>query len=170
MFVKIIGAALIMISCGGVGIKMVWMHREEEQSLKEFIRILDFIECEMQYRVTSFPEICRQIECTFSQKFSSFFGHLVQEIGAMHFQNVDMCFRETLEHCDNLPPLTVKNLSLLGNSICRFDLEGQITEINAVRDSCKKDLAALELNRDERFRSYQTLGLCAGAALAILFV
>ena len=28
----------------------------------------------------------------------------------------------------------------------------------------------LGLHRDERLRSYQTLGLCAGAALTILFI
>ena len=31
-------------------------------------------------------------------------------------------------------------------------------------------LSRLETNRENRLRSYQTLGLCAGAALAILFL
>ena len=39
-----------------------------------------------------------------------------------------------------------------------------------VRNYCDRELESLGKNGEERLRSYQTLGLCAGAALAILFV
>ena len=60
--------------------------------------------------------------------------------------------------------------SWLGASLGRFDLQGQLQGIESVRAQCRKDLAELEDNRDQRLRSYQTLGLCAGCALAILFL
>ena len=48
--------------------------------------------------------------------------------------------------------------------------QGQILGLEAVRSHCRSELDALSANQDERLRSYQTLGLCTGAALAILFV
>ena len=61
-------------------------------------------------------------------------------------------------------------LSELGESLGRFDLPGQLKGLEAVRRKCLMELEALGRNRTERLRCYQTLGLCAGAALVILFI
>ena len=58
----------------------------------------------------------------------------------------------------------------LGKSLGRFDLNGQLQGIEQVRAHCRRELSSLENGRDQRIRGYQTLGVCAGAALAILFV
>jgi hypothetical protein len=58
----------------------------------------------------------------------------------------------------------------LGQSLGRFDLNGQLLGIAAVRNTCRSKLQQFEKNKEVRLRSYQTLGLCAGAALAILFI
>ena len=52
----------------------------------------------------------------------------------------------------------------------QFDLSGQLKGFEAVNKDCLRELTDLENNRTQRTRSYQTLGLCAGAALAILFL
>jgi len=49
-------------------------------------------------------------------------------------------------------------------------MEGQLKGLESVRQECRRQVETLSYNRDARLRSYQTLGLCAGAALAILFV
>jgi hypothetical protein len=59
---------------------------------------------------------------------------------------------------------------MLGTSLGRYDLQGQLNGIESVRIRCRSDLEELERNRDVRLRSYQRLGLCAGCALAILFL
>ena len=58
----------------------------------------------------------------------------------------------------------------LGKSLGRFDLPGQLKGIAAAKESCKRELRELERNREQRLRSYRTLGLCAGAALAVLLI
>ena len=55
-------------------------------------------------------------------------------------------------------------------SMGRFDVKGQIQGLEAVRSYCRGELENMAVNREARLRSYQTLGLCTGAALAILFV
>ena len=69
-----------------------------------------------------------------------------------------------------LPHRLRKNLADLGTSLGRFDLPGQLKGLEAARISCRRDLEELSRDRDVRLRSYQTLGLCAGCALAILFL
>ena len=58
----------------------------------------------------------------------------------------------------------------LGRSLGNFDLNGQLRGIEAVRRQALEALQNSVKDRDQRIRSYQTLGLCAGAALAILLL
>jgi hypothetical protein len=62
------------------------------------------------------------------------------------------------------------HLEDLGNNLGRFDIDGQVTELQRIRTNCERTLLELSNNKSNRLRSYQTLGLCAGAAIAILFV
>ncbi len=62
-----------------------------------------------------------------------------------------------------------KRLLQLGRCLGRYDLQGQLQGLEAVQRGCEEALTALGRDREARLRSYQTLGLCAGAALAILF-
>ena len=75
-----------------------------------------------------------------------------------------------LSACGDLPERTGKAMRRLGASLGRFDLDGQLKGLESVRSDCREELKQLGLHRDERLRSYQTLGLCAGAALTILFI
>ena len=84
--------------------------------------------------------------------------------------DADSCMYAALSKMENLPFSTAKALGLLGKCLGRFDLEGQLQGIESVRSHCRRELEALEAGRDQRIRGYQTLGVCAGAALAILFV
>jgi stage III sporulation protein AB len=68
-------------------------------------------------------------------------------------------------------PVRIKSiLSQLGYSLGRYDLEGQLQGIRIVRRRTEESLSHIRKNRDERLRSYQTLGICAGAALAVILV
>ena len=66
--------------------------------------------------------------------------------------------------------MTKQCLLNLGNSLGLFELEGQIKGVESVRNDCAQQLKQLSHNDQLRLRSYQTLALCAGAALAIIFI
>ena len=74
-----------------------------------------------------------------------------------------------LSKCPTLPAETTKCLVQLGSSMGRFDLQGQINGIESVRASCKKSLESIESGKETQLRTYRTLGVCAGAAIVILF-
>jgi stage III sporulation protein AB len=61
-------------------------------------------------------------------------------------------------------------LRLLGKSLGKFDLSGQLAGIDLVREGCKENLDRISKDRQERLRSYRTLGICAGIAIAILLI
>ena len=89
---------------------------------------------------------------------------------AQNASDTATCMQTALEQNPGLSVNTRETMLHLGQSIGRFDIDGQLMGLESVRQECRRRLSALENNRDVRLRSYQTLGLCAGAALAILFV
>ena len=170
MSIKILGAILVIIGCGGFGWKLAAMHRREERMLREFISILDYMACELQYRMTPLPDLCRQAAAECKVQLRTVFMLLARELEDQIQPNVEQCVNAVLMKVKSLPEKTEEGMVLLGRSLGRFDIEGQLRGFESVRQECRRALESLTRNKDVRLRSYQTLGLCAGAALAILFV
>ena len=170
MILKIFGAVLIIAGCGGVGFRIASNHRQEEKNLRQLIGILNYMECELQYRLTPFPELCRKAAVDFSGLLGKVFFELGVEIETQKAPDLDTCMQTAVSKSAKLTPKVREELLLLGRSVCRFDIDGQIKGFEAVRQDSRRLLEGLTDNRDTRLRSYQTLGLCAGAALAILFI
>lgn len=167
---KWIGALLVIAGCGGFGLALAVSHRKTENTLRQLINALDFMECELRYRLTPLPQLCRQTAAERSGCIRSVFSILAQELEDQISPDVKSCMNAAIAKSGELPPQVKKILLTLGQTLGRFDIDGQLTGLNAARQECRAELEGLTQNRDVRLRSYQTLGLCAGAALAILFL
>ena len=169
MFGKIIGAMLIIGSCGWVGLSITTDYRREETNLRHLLSIVDFIQCELQYRMTPLPQLCLSAGAYQKNQVGKLLCDLGQMLEQQRCDDVAVCVERMLSSAP-IPQLTAAGIRQLGQTLGRFDLEGQIRELGSVRDYCRRELARLGEHRESRLRSYQTLSLCAGAALAILFV
>lgn len=167
---KWIGALLIMAGCGAFGLGLCAHHRAEEESLRKLIRALDYMACELQFRMTPLPELCRLAGQESGGQLRRVLTDLARELDTGLDTQVSSAMARVIENFPELPGYTRENLNLLGSSLGRFDLEGQKSGLDAVRCACRRDLDTLNQNRDNRLRSYQTLALCTGAALAILLI
>ena len=116
------------------------------------------------------PILFHQIAEGASGGLKKIFRSVSEEMDAQISPDAGCCMRIVLEKTTDLPDCMQKALMMLGASLGQFDLEGQLKQIAAVKKHCESELAAISDQRENRIRSYQTLGLCAGAALAILFV
>ncbi len=170
MTIKILGVILVISACGSVGFRIAANHRAEERALRNLIGILDFMECELRYRLTPLPVLCRRVGAEFPSVPGNFFTALASEMDSQRTSNMNLCVACALDTQRKIPATTRRIVSQLGNTIGRFDLEGQLKGLDAIRNECKRNLSILSDDRDVRLRSYQTLSLCAGASLAILLI
>lgn len=164
------GAILVILGCGSIGFLTAASHRNEEKSLRQFISALDHMENEIQYDLTPLPELCRRTALITDGALSKAFLCLASELDNQISPDVKTCVTASLEKCKNLPKLTRTAMELLGNTLGIFGLEGQLTGLESVRAESKRLLDIHISNQDARLRSYQALGICAGAAIAILFI
>lgn len=167
---KWIGAILIMASCSGCGFAIAAGKRREEQLLYQLIGILQFLEADLQYRLTPLPELCRLAAGETRGILRTVFLNLYRELKWQKLPDAGSCMYAAIQRSGEIPPKVRRLLVQLGHTLGRFDLPGQLQGIQSVRKRSEETLVAIRKNRDERLRSYQTLGICAGAALAIILI
>ncbi len=167
---KILGAMLVIAGCAGTGIYMAAAWRREEKLLKELSGTFSFMQREMECRVTPLPELCRKCAGQASGKIRKIFLCLQEELESQIFPDVSRCMASALEKNPDLPDSCACALKDAGNFLGKFDLTGQLAALAEAAVSCRNLSESMQQRRSERAGSYQTLGLCAGAALAILFL
>ena len=167
---KLLGAALILSGCGGFGAMICISYKQEEDMLRQLIHGLDFIQCELQFRMTPLPELCEGAGKGCKGKIGCFFFLLSEALSRQNAPDVTACIGAVTQAMGKLPARVDKALDILALSLGQFDAQGQIQSLEAARAHCRGALASMAENRDTRLRSYQTLGICAGAALVILLV
>ena len=170
MLLKWIGAALITAGCGGAGFSIAAAYRREERELRQMTTALDFMACELQYRLTPLPDLCRLAGSELRGISGKFLTALAAELECGLQPEVGDCVIQVLAQMADIPRKVKEAALLLGSSLGRFDVDGQLKGLETVRGFCRRELEIMSAGKENRLRSYQTLGICAGAALAILFI
>lgn len=170
MMLRLIGAGLIMASCGAFGFGMATQYRREISVLRQFMSSLEFMQQEMAYHLSPLPELCRGAAVQCSGTLRKFWEQTACEMESQIAPDVVSCMNAAGNKVNSLPKYTTQAMDMLSKSLGCFDLSGQQKALQSVGRFCDEKLAELEANKPQRIRNYQTLGLCAGAALAILFI
>lgn len=170
MELKWIGAVLILVGCGGFGFSVASSTKRETHMLQDLLNALRMMESELQYKLTPLPELCRQAGKCSAGSVQEVFLNLARELDWQLMPDVGSCMAEAIEKSHTLPKSVRKLFSQLGTCLGRFDLSGQLNQLEYVRTACEKELSAFASNQEIRLRNYRTLGLCTGAALAVLFL
>lgn len=170
MTIKIMGAMCVVLGCGAFGFIVAGNSHKEMSMLRQLITALEFMECELNYRMTPLPQLFRRTAGISSGCIRKFFLYFAEELSTQPSKSMNMCLSKSLTRCPEIPPLTLRRIKELGKSLGSFDLSGQIRCIQAA--NAENDRIYKELCQDHkvRIRSYKTLGLCAGAALVIIFI
>ncbi len=165
-----IGAILIVAGCSGGGFSIAAGKRQEEKLLHQLLLVLQFMEAELQYRLTPLPDLCRLAAGEIGGTLRAVFMNLYRELNWQKLPDAASCMASAIQRTGKIPGRVRRLLVQLGQTLGRFDLEGQLQGIRSVRKRCEESLESIRKNRDERLRSYQTLGICAGVALAIILI
>ncbi|MBU5453749.1 stage III sporulation protein AB [Pseudoflavonifractor sp. MSJ-30] len=165
---KWIGAVLVIGGCGGFGFSVAREAIRQERLLRQLLENLDFMESELRYRLTPLPELFQLCALRSNGCLKRLFLDMSGELDKHTEPQVEVCLRNALDANPAIPGRIRRRIYQLGRNLGRFNLEGQLQGIESAREGCRRELRELERNRQERLRGYRTLGLCAGAALAVL--
>ena len=128
------------------------------------------MESELKCNPTPLPALCRETAKLSEGALKEVFETLADELELQVQSDVFGCMASAIEACHSIPKYTKDLLLQMGQTLGRFDLSGQLKELEQLSVSCEKELSLYALGQEERFREYRTLGLCAGAFLVILLL
>lgn len=170
MNIRWIGAALIIAGCAGFGFSLAAAYRKETEIVRQIVSALTYMESELTYRLTPLPELCRNTAKQCSGVIRRIFSNLSTELEQQICPDGACCMGAAMANAPQLPPRVRMILSDLGNTLGVFDLPGQIMGLQECKRRCMQELEDMHIHQDNRLRSYRMLGLCAGAALAIILL
>ena len=165
--IRLFGAALLVAGCGGFGFSLAAGRKKEAAMLRRLIGARREKEWELKYRMTEIPELCTLAGTAAGGVVKQCFLTLADRLEKKEVTCISGTMNAILNGC-TMPRSVRRNMKLLGETLGRYDLEGQIQGLETVRRQCRKDLKDLEEHSVRNLRDYQTLAVCAGAALAIL--
>ncbi len=167
---KWFGAILVVAGCGGFGFSLAAEAVRQEKLLRALLDSLDFMQWELSCRLTPLPQLLELTAQRQTGRLRRVYRNLASQLEGHTEPRVDNCMRNVLEGEQTLPGSARRVLVHLGKSLGRFDLAGQLKGLASAQSLCRRELQSLEHGRDMRLRSYRTLGLCAGVALAVLLI
>lgn len=166
--IRILGAAAVIAGCGGFGLSLNAAVRKECGMLRMLIRMIQQIQWELKYRMTALPELCRLAGEMGNGIIRKIFEDMAGKLERREVEDVSAAFMAELNRY-TLPRHIRRNLKQLAVNLGRYDLESQLQGLEIVRQQCRADLTELESERKKQMRCYETLAVCAGVSLAIIF-
>ena len=167
---QLVGTALVLGGCGGCGFAMAAECRNLEQNLRQTQNALEILQCEIECRLTPLPEICGILQSACPGPVGAFFGELRKELLLPDAGELYVCAGAAVSRIRDLPAPCKKILLELCATLGRYDAEAQLRAIVGAKDETLRTLEMLRAEQAGRIRSYRALGLCGGAALAILLL
>ena len=106
--IRLIGACCIVTGCGGFGFAMAAANRREEAELVRLITALEYMSCELSYRMTPLAPLCRG--AANEGLVGRFLTELASELERLTAPDVQICVRTVLDRLQP-PKLLRRHLS-----------------------------------------------------------
>lgn len=170
MTYKWMGAAMIIAGCGGFGVRLAAAACLEERRLTQLMQLLRRMQSRLQYQLTPLPELCSQCGREVGGPVGRVMQRLGRELDSRVYPDAASSMAAAVADERELSAPCRRLLMQLGRELGQYDLAGQLAGLRAVGEACREQSQRLRRDQQQRLRSYRTLSLCAGAALAILLV
>lgn len=170
--IRMIGMVLIAGASASAGFGAALRVRQTVMQMRQLSNALEVMRCELQYAMTPLPQLCDVVAGTARGTIRTLFVNLKKSLTNEGACDTSQAMRQAIGQTRALalPEDILFSLLELGQTMGKFDLNGQISILEMTQKRIQTCLERYERDQNQRCRSYQALGLCAGAALIILMI
>ena len=166
--VKTLGILLVIFGASGTGFSMAYGVRQTVSTVQQLLSALELMKNEISFRRTPLPELRRLLEVQSRGPAASFFGRLATELSRRQSRSVDAIVRGQVAAMRSFSPPVRQILCQLGGGLGQYDVEGQLRSIDLAIVRLRSLLEQYRADQQSRMKSYCTLGICGGLAIAIM--
>ena len=169
--IRLLGAALLTVGCGGLGLSAVNRLDGRVRDLRELSAGLEILRRELGWRLAPLPEALDAAAVGTHGNAARFFAFCAQgskQLAGISFRTL---WSKGLEQC----PLRLNRedrvlLEQLGPILGRYDGDSQRQAVENVLDGLSRRQAQAEDDRRRLGRVYGVLGLTAGLFLTLMLI
>ena len=169
---KLIGLSLILTASGAVGAGLAGTVRRQQAQTLALIDALLRIRHELQFRLTPLPEIFAALGGSGNREIAEFFSRLASMLSSAQTCTVVYACRQALAQTRGLSLSAAARGILLSlfDSLGKYDLEGSAQALDLALSRLREEARALQTGATVRCRTYLTLGVCTGLAVAVILI
>lgn len=165
-----VGAALVFAGCGALGILLAGRLSGKVKALRAMAAALEQMEREMGFRLASMPELLESAAKTVGPPADGFFQRCLDGLEQLGEKSLAEIWEETLDWAGDLGDPALAALRGLGVVLGQYDGESQRESLAGTRRELERCLQEARAEQARLGRVYTTLGITAGAVLAILLL
>lgn len=170
MMIRWIGAICIVAGSGFIGLFYILEHFKTTRMIRQLVIATKYIERELRYRQLAVPELLLNTADYCGGILKQLFTKLVDRINMQQDFDISASMDIIIQDQSFLPEPVKELLRIWSKGFGHFDLQGQLEGLEEFSVECKSRLETLTQEQGVKMRSYQTLALCTGAAVAILLI
>lgn len=166
------GIILIVASAGTVGFRYARGLRRRCRFLRQLMDALQLLKNEIAVCATPLPQAFALMAVAADGPLEQLFTAAARAMDRSHWTTPLMAVQEALAQTPELPESdpAAQTLVDLAARLGRYDTDSQLQGIDMAVLRLTELLRQAEIERSTRSKTYQTLGICAGLALAILLL
>ncbi|MGI6678575.1 MAG: hypothetical protein ACOX2Q_05775 [Dehalobacterium sp.] len=170
---KLIGASMIIITCGMIGNllgKNITRHVEE---IRQFQFGLQTLETEIMYTLTPLPQAIKTVESQTKGTVSKFFREIEERLKDGQGLTVGEIWTQSLKKLTPHFLLTKEEMSYLdqfGQGLGSSDREDQLKRLARIKNYLAHREKEVETERSQFQKVWQTLGWSCGVIITLIFI
>ena len=169
--IRLLGAALLTVGCGGLGLSAVNRLDSRVRDLRELAAGLEILLRELGWRLSPLPNALEAAAGGTKDRAARFFASCAQESKQLFGVPFRTLWSKELEQC----PLRLSRedralLEQLGPVLGRYDGDSQRQAVENVLTGLSRQLSQAEDDRRRLGRVYGVLGVTAGLFLTLMLI
>lgn len=166
---KLIGVLFVVVGSTGTGVTMAWGVRRTLETARHLRTALERMKNEISCRRTALPELMELLSHE-PGPLSALFRDMAEQLRLRQEASVYAIVRKCLTAAPPLPGEISRILLDLAPGLGQYDVQCQLYSLDLAAGQVQAMIERCQSEQKGRVKSYCTLGVCAGLALAIMLL
>lgn len=169
---RIVGVIFIVASAGVMGFRVALAMRRRCEMLRQLMAALQLMKNEIAFCGTPLPKAFALMAASCEGPLERLFSQIAKDMDKRRWLTPLAAMQQALKTVPELPQGDRVSMILLelAGKLGKYDLESQRQGIEMALTQLEEERRTAEKERSVKSKTYETLGICAGLAVAILLL
>ena len=165
---RILGAVLLIAGSCGIGSRIAAVYKQETIQLYQIRKTIEYIICDLQWLQNPLPQIIHNTFPYATGNLKQLLREYALQLEAQVTPNPACCMEAAIRRFPEISDSARRYLIELGESLGKFNLQGQLLCIQGINMKCINELRELEEKLPVHTRCCRAYSLCIGIILTLI--